>query len=392
VRSDGGTTAIVQRWHLVTGEYKPTPGGVADYVAILAKSMAEAGVEVHVWAPGDAVGPEIESGGVSVHRVAGWFGPAGLALLNRELNRFAGPRMILVQYVPHAFGWKAMNLPFAAWAAWRARLGDEVRVMFHEVAYPWVGRPLRHNVIAAANRVMAALLLRACTRAYVSIPGWIPLLRRLGAGRVPILWTPVPSNVPYNASPLGVESRRAELTGGRPAALVVGHFGTYGSLITRSLAPIFNDLLERRPDVRVLLLGNGGDRWRLELAGERTEWLGRIISPGFLSTAAIGDYLQSCDLMVQPYPDGVSCRRTTVMAALANGVAVLTTFGMLSEPIWKEGSVALFPANDVSGIVELAGELLDSPGRRAELVRAGRRLYEDRFAIGHTVAALLDPQ
>ena len=29
--------------------------------------------------------------------------------------------------------------------------------------------------------------------------GWVPLLRRLGAGRLPIAWTPVPSNVPEEA-------------------------------------------------------------------------------------------------------------------------------------------------------------------------------------------------
>ena len=49
----------------------------------------------------------------------GEFGPAGLRRLDRELDRFPGPRTVLVQYTPHAFGWKAMNLPFAAWAASR---------------------------------------------------------------------------------------------------------------------------------------------------------------------------------------------------------------------------------------------------------------------------------
>src|SRR5208337_3664604 len=130
-------------------------------------------------------------GGVWVHRVAGRFGPAGLARLDRELGRFPGPRTILIQYVPHAFGWKAMNLPFVAWAWIRSiRRRDDVRVMFHEVAFPWVRQPLRHNLLAAVHRAMATVLVRSCSRVYVTIPGWVPILRRLGAGRVPIAWTP----------------------------------------------------------------------------------------------------------------------------------------------------------------------------------------------------------
>ncbi len=377
-------------WHMVTGEYPPDQGGVADYTAYLAQALVGAGAEVHVWAPGDADGPAAGPGGVVVHRVAGRFGPSGLARLDRELDRFPGPRTILIQYVPPAFGWKAMNLPFVAWAlARRVRRRDDVRVMFHEVAYPWVRRPISHNVIAAANRVMAAVLVRACTRAYVSIPGWVPLLRRLGGGRVPIAWTPIASNVPFDAPPEGVERRRAEMTGGCPVALMVGHFGTYGLLVTQSLAPVLRDLLDRRADVRVLLLGANGDRWRRELTGGRADWSDRVVAPGSLPAAAVAEYLKACDLMIQPFPDGVSSRRTTVMAALANGVPVVTTIGALSEPIWADGPVAAAAAGDVGRLAELAAELLDSPGRRAELGRAGRRMYDEQFAIGWTVEALL---
>ena len=383
-------TGIATRWHLLTGEYPPDPGGVADYTATVATALAAAGTEVHVWAPGHAEGSADGRGGVAVHRVAGGFGPGGLVRLNHGLDRFAGPRTILIQYVPHAFGWKAMNLPFVAWALIRRiRRRDDIRVMFHEVAFPWVRRPLRHNVIAAVNRVMAAVLVRACTRAYVTIPGWVPRLRRLGAGRLPIDWTPVPSVVPEEASSPAVAARRAELTLNDPTVRLVCHFGTYGPLVTRALGPVLRELLDRRPEVRVLLLGGGGDRWRSELAAGRAEWHSRVIAPGPLPAPLIAEYLRACDLVVQPYPDGASGRRTTLMAALANGVPVVTTIGVLSEPVWSEGAVAAVPAGDPERLVQLALDLLDCPHRLAELGQAGRRLYEDRFALCHTVATLL---
>jgi glycosyltransferase involved in cell wall biosynthesis len=329
---------------------------------------------------------------VEVHRVAGQFGLAGLLRLGRELDGFASPRTILVQYVPHSFGWKAMNVAFATWAWRRSRRGDDVRVMFHEVAFPWVRRPMRYNVMAVANWLMAAVLVRACTRAYVSTAAWKPLLHRLGAGGLPIVWTPVPSSVPEQVSSSEVVARRAELTRGDPSARVVGHFGTYGSAVTPTLARVLQDLLGSRPQVRVVLLGAGGDRWRTEQAGARGDWLGRVDAPGVLPGPAIAEYLRACDLALQPYPDGASGRRTTLMAALANAVPVVTTVGSLSEPLWAEGAVAAAPAGDPGQLVRLSLGLLDSPERLAALGRAGRELYEDRFALRHTIATLLEPR
>ena len=99
---------------IITGEYPPQSGGVADYTRLVARGLAAAGDEVHVWAPA-VPGPEPDDPGVTVHRLPGRFGPQGLAALDAGLRRLPGPARILVQYVPHAFGWKAMNVPFCLW-------------------------------------------------------------------------------------------------------------------------------------------------------------------------------------------------------------------------------------------------------------------------------------
>ncbi|MFL5350710.1 MAG: glycosyltransferase family 4 protein, partial [Hyalangium sp.] len=93
-------------WHLLTGEYPPQPGGVSDYTRLIARELARRGLEVHVWAPGKA--GETREEGVTVHRAPGLFTPAGLIRLSRGLERCRAPRRLLLQYVPHAFGLKAM--------------------------------------------------------------------------------------------------------------------------------------------------------------------------------------------------------------------------------------------------------------------------------------------
>lgn len=375
----------VTSWHLVTGEYPPQPGGVSDYTALLAAALVAEVGPVHVWCPGTDAAPHVEPNGVVVHRVAGRFGPAGLANLDRELNTLPRPRTLVIQYTPHAYGWKAMNLPFALWAVSRRVRGDDLRVMFHEVAYPWVRRPLRHNLIAAINRLMAAILTTTCTRAYVSIPGWVPLLH--GLGRTPVQWTPIPSTIPEDVPPERTLARRQEVTARQPTALVVGHFGTYGELITALLRPALSDLLNQRPEVRVLLLGGPGQKWRAEWLAPHPDWSDRVRAPGPLPADVVAEYLRACDLVLLPYPDGASSRRTSLMAALANGVSVVTTVGALSEPLWEaEQAVAIAAPHELTTMV---AKLLNDPTARIALGRRGRELYERRFAIHHTVAALL---
>src|SRR5260370_24556491 len=95
------------RWAIRTGEYPPQPGGVSVYTRQAARGLAEAGDEVHVWAPASA-GEAATDAGVQVHRLPDRFGSRGLRRLAAELNALPGDARILVQYVPQAFGWKAM--------------------------------------------------------------------------------------------------------------------------------------------------------------------------------------------------------------------------------------------------------------------------------------------
>jgi hypothetical protein len=116
---------------------------------------------------------------------------------------------VLIQYVPHAYGWKAMNLPFVAWLLTQRR--RPLWIMFHEVAYPIEpGQPCSHRLLALVTRAMVRVLLRAASRVFVSIPAWEPVLRQLGLrGRAPV-WLPIPSNLPLHPAPEAVGRVRAE--------------------------------------------------------------------------------------------------------------------------------------------------------------------------------------
>src|SRR4051812_9182616 len=130
-------------WAILTGEYPPAPGGVSDYTRLVAQGLAAAGDRVHVFAPAgamptDPVGSNEAESNISVHWLERGFAPRSLAAVERELQRLPRDTRLLVQYVPHAFGCRAMNIAFVAWLASRRR--QPLDIMFHEVAYPLSAR------------------------------------------------------------------------------------------------------------------------------------------------------------------------------------------------------------------------------------------------------------
>ncbi len=364
-------------WHLVTGEYPPQPGGVSDYSQQLSQALSDAGETVHVWAP--RTGSPVDQKAVTLHSVPD-FGPRGLRSLTAGLAAVSGPKRLLVQYVAPAFGYRGLNVPFVLWLSSRE---EEVWVQFHEVAYAfaWAQPPLR-NVLAAVEWWMAQLVAEHARRVFISIPGW---RRQLGrhADRAEVL--PIPSNLPVNVNPDDAKRVR-KLFGQGP---LVGHFGTYGSYVAGLLAPAIASILRSAQETRFVLLGRGGPEFAEGFASEHPDVASRVVAPGVLDAAPVAQHIAACDVLIQPYPDGISGRRTSAMAALALGKPVITTTGHLTEAEWaRSGAVVLAPVGDVAALRDAVRTLLASEQKRVELGLRARAWYDTFFSIQRTLAIL----
>lgn len=368
------------RWQIVVGEYPPQVGGIGHYSRLVARSLAESGDEVHVWTPSPAVTVDA---GVTVHILPDHFGPRAIAMLSRELR----DGILLVQYVPHSFGWRAMNLPFCAWLHTRARK-QALWVMFHEVAFPFgKDRPLRHNFLGVVTRFMAGVVARKADQIFVAIPAWEALLRQITLVTSPVSWMPVPSNIPVIDDPEESSAiRRRYLSDG---GILLGHFGTFGSPIADMLAEFTPAVLEAVSSAKMLLIGKNGTRFRDAILTRHSQLAGRIEATGALGFDELSRHLSACDVMIQPYPDGVTTRRSSAMAALAHGRATITSSGALTESIWAETrAVALAPAGEVEQVASLGRSLGHDESSRRRLGRAACRLYQRHFALEHTITAL----
>lgn len=372
-------------WHLITGEYPPQPGGVSDYTRLVAIELARAREDVNVWAPSCDLADTIDDG-VKVHRLPGHLGPRAIAHLDRELNR--NPGRILVQYEPHAFGFKAMNFPFALWLYARRRAN--ITVMFHEVAYLVAeSQSIKHNLLGMATRKMAAIVARAASRIFVSTASWKPQLRAISGTAKSIVSLPMPSNLPVVEDCREVQAiRRLRWPAEGP---VVGHFGTYGDGIAELLNRILPAILVNVPHASACLIGRNSEGYRDRLILRNQQLGRRVIATGVLGERDASSHISACDLMLQPYPDGISTRRTSAMAGLAHGRAVVTTAGHLTESLWAaSGAVAISPVNEPLENARLAGGLLLDVKHRQQLGLTGRALYRSKFDISNTVAALCD--
>jgi glycosyltransferase involved in cell wall biosynthesis len=364
-------------WHLITGEYPPAVGGVSDYTFTMAAALGTAG-PVHVWCPA-VHGAAADSSNVTVHRILNTFSRSELRALGRELDSHPAPRELFVQWTPQSFGYRSLNVGFAAWLASRAtRHHDVVHLMVHEPFLSSSSKPSR-MVAAATHRLMLWLAARHAAHVWVSTSTWQPLIRPFVPARTPVDWLPVPAPVLPGHAEVPAPTRRAGL---------IGHFGTHSPLVTPLLEQALDVILEKS-NANVLLVGRDSDMFLARFVEKRPAVRARVNATGVLPIDDIAPTLHKCDLMIQPYPDGVTTRRTSTLTLLSLGIPVVTNLGHLSEDFWATtGAVALAPAPDGTAIGDLAVSVLSDDGQRLALAGDGAELYDARFSPRHSIALL----
>jgi glycosyltransferase involved in cell wall biosynthesis len=380
-------------WTILTCEFPPACGGVGDYTAQVARALAACGDSVTVFVPpGESRPPAADDGapgaqgGIDLVVLPDTYGRASRRQIAAHVA--AGSTTVLVQYVPTAFGLKGANLPWCRWLLDLSRRAD-VRVMFHEPYFTYGWKPLHQGPLSFVQRRMARILLQAGDETYVSTDAWRRNLIPYAAdgARRRFVTLPIPSSIPRCDRPESAAARRRALMG-RSHALV-GHFGTYGTHIAPMLGDAVSLLLSQEPSIAVVCVGDGSDRFVADLVATRRELTDRVTSTGRLAAQDAAAVIEACDLVLQPFPDGVTTRRTSVMAALHNARPVVTTTGHLTEPIWSEtGAVAMTPAGDTPAFVAAARSLLSHAADRQALAARGDDAYRRNFALVHTIHAL----
>lgn len=337
----------------VTGEYPPMVGGIGDYTRHLVQELVQQGVEVGVLTRKKAApkaGREEPNEDVRLFpEVDRW----RLPVLELVRRRAAEYDLVHLQYQAAAFDLGAAGPLVADWLRWRG--GPPVVVTFHDLRVPYLfpkAGPLRQIALRRlARRAHAVVVTNAAdeqqVRAWVEPMASPPLVQVI----------PLGNNVSRTLPPAFDRQAWRARWGVQPGEYLMVHFG----LINRSkgvpvLLKAHDRLLRAGIPVRLLFLGDplgASDPTNAEhleevkrLIQELNLGNGWTMWTGWLPPTEIAAGLAAADVVVLPYRDGASLRRTTLITALAHGCAVVTTAPDGEIPLLRPDHNVVFARRD----------------------------------------------
>ena len=139
-------------------------------------------------------------------------------------------------------------------------------------------------------------------------------------------------------------------------------------------------LAKERPDVSLVVAGDGPDRAKLEAQAQRLGVAPRVEFRGYQSQAQVRELLRRTDVFVMAsFAEGVP---VVLMEAMAAGVPVVAT-RIAGVPELVEDGVSghLVPPGEPGAVAEKVAALLDDPEARNRFGAAGRAKVEREFNV-----------
>lgn len=326
--------------------------GVGDYTRCLAEALAAQGEQVTVVA------------------AAAWRGPAraGVAVLPildgpAPWWRVLSADVVNLQYAPDLYRGRRRAL--------RATLAVPTVVTLHTLldgtaasraAALWLLVSARH--VVAANEEVTGMVRRR-----------LPWLRRR------LTEIPIGSNIAV--APAG-DARATRAALGVPAgAPLLAHFGlVYPGKGMETLLEALAALRRTEPEARLVVIGDTREtdaayRAGLEAHAARLGVAAAVTWTGRRPDDEVSRILAAADVFVAPFDAGASVRRGSLMAGLAHGRPVVSTWPAVASAYLRDGdNVALVPPRDPAALAARLAVLLRAPAQRARLADGARRLAE----------------
>jgi glycosyltransferase involved in cell wall biosynthesis len=370
---------------IISGEFPPMQGGVGDYSLELSRALIERGHEVYVLTsraatpivhePGLHVQATVsrwgrwgksqrQGGALGTQQALGWAQHHQLEMVNVQYEAAAYDMQVAVNYLPRTL----------------IKEGIPVVTTFHDLLVPYLfpkAGTLRKRVVhQMARDSLGVIITNLADERELQQLDEMPPLKRI----------PIGSNIALNV-PSGYD--RAEWRAKMripPSGFLVGYFGFVNhSKGVDTLAHAIRLLVERDRNIHLLMIGGttgASDETNIKQADVAMELIGglgisrRVHWTGFVSQEEVSAYLQACDVMAFPFRDGVSLRRGTLMAALAHGCPIITTFPEeeLPELTSEQPVMRLIHPDSPQELAAALEELMKDEQERMRLGAAAARL------------------
>lgn len=346
---------------VITADFPPARGGVADYTAAWMDAMRARGHQISVITSTEgALGTE----GVSLFR-GSWRrkDAAALAALVRNVRT----EVLVVQYVPHAFSPRGGGIWFALLIRALVRQTRVPLVLnAHEIYGGW-RESLKRVPWHAAQRVATAVLLSSSSAFVVTVrERKNNLVRLFRPWRDRIQLLPIGPTI----LPTAPDEQWRQRNGINDQAVVVSTLGLgHPSYDVAQFVSVLDRSIQQGVDLRLFV----GGRLKIEHP--------LATNLGFLDSRSAAQLLSASDIFALPLTDGISGRRSSAISALASGSVVVSTAGKETDAeFFLNSGVTLTPAGDSAAFAASILRVAQDSRLRDELRAQSRRFFHENFA------------
>lgn len=367
---------------MIAGEYPPAHGGVGAYTRILSQTLSKQGHDVFILSTPDA---REEDASIQIGSIKSWsFG------CWRQVNAWAKQNtldIVNLQYQTAAFKMS----PYIHFIPQNVSTTPFVTT-FHDLRVPYLfpkAGTFREKIVwhlaKTSNGVIVTNQEDEIRISVLPCHALIPIGSNIEAPHIDVQV---------------IEDWRRKLQHGNEQ--LIGFFG----LINASkgldvLVGALKTLLETGENVRLVIVGDVGssDPTNAEVQQQINE---RIISAGisnqvtwtgYLPDEQVAAVLNAVDVVALPFRDGASYRRGSLMAALQQGCAIVTTQPGVTIEIFKDGeNMRLIPPDDPAALVAALREVLQNSALRGRLKQGTASLarHFEWPAIARTTAQFFE--
>ncbi len=353
---------------IITGEYPPMQGGVGDVCHILAEQFANHNQDVFVFS--HAITAEIDKrihltntiqrwGMGSLNAIRQWAKTHQLDVINLHFQTAAYGMSPFIHFVPHY-----TSVP--------------VITTFHDLRFPYLfpkAGKLRNWIVMHLARQSSGVIVTN-HEDYQRVAG-------LDKARLIPIGGTVVAQLPENYR----RETWREHCGIQNGELLLAHFGFINH--SKGLDVLFDALAEVRKQglaFKLVMIGgrtgssdptNAAYAQQIDSQIERLGLQDAIHWTGFVDNNEVYAYLQAADLVILPFRDGASYRRSSLLTALRNHCAIITTEPVIHVPTFEhEGNLWLVPRENVNTLAEAILTLAENPQLRAQLKQGAEKLNQ----------------
>lgn len=349
---------------LITGEYPPLQGGIGAYTDILSRQLRALGHDIFIFSTTatQSQTPEIHLTNVisrwslrTNHLINQWANDNQLDILNLQFQTAAFGMSAWIHFLPNM-----TNIPFIT--------------TFHDLRFPYLfpkaGR-LRNWIVQHLAKSSDAIIVTN----HEDLEQVQPLRTKL---------IPIGSNI---LSSVHVDKQAIRQSIGISMNdFVVTFFGFMNH--TKGVDTLLLALAKLgQTDIKLLMIGGKtgtADPSNQHYADKIETLIGdlaleeQVMWTGFVHEDKVSNYLQIADVVALPYQDGASFRRGSLMAAIQQNCAIITTIPQVPIPEFTEQNMVIVPPDDAEALAQAINKLKHHPEQR-ERLRENIQHIQKRF-------------